>query len=236
MNSILTVLIVIVILALIVSGGFFTDACRRLGKSPQKDSTPQSKNSYNILIAASVVTWTVFAGLLGITIYYYVEHFRHKSNKQKAEILGRHYHKIASGNGLIITLGISSFVLMIMGILAADASENIKRANLTDDGGSYWTSLTGGVLALSISIVTIIIAIAAFWHKHTEATEAAIAEAKAEAKAKYKGGIIDNEKTTVKKRKNIDNDLPLSEQEMELLKMYRQKLLDRKKEDTMELF
>lgn len=168
MNSLLTVLIVVTLITLIVSGGFYTDACRRLGQLSERKTNHILKSAYELLIASSVITWLLLVFLLGAVIYYYVEYVKKKN--VKVEDIKEHAEKFASGHGLIIVLGVSSFILLIMGILTVDAADKIKKSGVSSNNGSYTQSLIGGVMALCISLMCLVISIGCFWHKSNELT------------------------------------------------------------------
>lgn len=153
MGFVVNVIFIIGAIALLaVSGGYSTDAARRVTDITGWSDNPELKSAHSLLSGAAVATWIGLALIIVLLILYFIYFF------ETIEITG--------GFVTYLFLFVLLALVILIGVLSAIAANKINSANVSDNKGSYKQAIIAASLALGVMGIVIILMILKFYLQH----------------------------------------------------------------------
>ena len=146
MGFIINIFLIIGAIGLLAtSGGYSTDAARRVTDITGWDSYPDLKSAHTLLSWSAVATWLGLALVIILLVLYFIYGF------ETIEITGN----VVT---YIFLFGLLGLVILI-GVLSAVAANKISKANVADNKGSYTQAVIAASLSLGVIGIVIILII-----------------------------------------------------------------------------
>lgn len=142
------VLLLGAIVLLGISGGYSTDAAKKVTDITGWDSYPDLRSAHTLLSWSAVVTWIGLGLIILLSILYIIY------GLESVEITGN----IVT---YLLLFGVLGLVILV-GILSAVAADKISKANVSDDKGSYRQAIIAASLSLGTLGVIILLAVIKF--------------------------------------------------------------------------
>lgn len=146
------IFIVGAIVLLAISGGFSTDAARRITDIPDWDKNTDLKSAHGYLTGAAIATWIGIPLVIVLLILYFV--YGSESIEETGKIV------------TYIFLFILLILVILIGILSAVGASKINSSKVSDDNGSYKQAIIAASLALGVIGIIIILMIIKAVVKH----------------------------------------------------------------------
>ena len=141
---------------LAVSGGYSTDAARRVTDITGWDSYPDLRSAHTLLSWSAVAAWLGLALVIILLVLYFIYGF------ETIEITGNLVT-------YLFLFGVLGLVILV-GVLSAVAADKINKANVSDNKGAYKQAIIAAVLSLGTLGIIILLAIIKYMIKK-KATE-----------------------------------------------------------------